>query len=306
MTAGAPGIVYVAGYGRSGSTLLDVVLGAHPDIAGLGEVGLLWRQLAQPGGECACGAPLPDCPRWGPALRALGARFELGALEAQSQRQEAWRGGGTPGHGDYGPAMAALFADVAAREGARLLVDSSKTSYRFARRPVALHRAAGLGVRQLHLVRDPRAVLASCLKGQNSRLAVGDDRVRTFATPIALAGWVASNVAALWNARRLGPGSTLVVEYEALVSRPREALARIGAFLGVDLAGVATRIEAGEAFDAGHVVAGNRMARAGGVVPHVLPPEPSLGAWRRLACAVLAAPLHAWLRRRARQPVRAA
>ena len=35
-------IIYIAGIGHSGSTLLDVLLGSHPDICGVGEIGRLF------------------------------------------------------------------------------------------------------------------------------------------------------------------------------------------------------------------------------------------------------------------------
>ena len=50
-------IAYVAGYGRSGSTLLERILAAAPRTIGAGEVrNLLW--LDDPEHRCACGERL--------------------------------------------------------------------------------------------------------------------------------------------------------------------------------------------------------------------------------------------------------
>jgi hypothetical protein len=310
MTVPAPVVVYIAGYGRSGSTLLDVLLGAHSDLAGLGEAGLLGTQFADETAECGGGESLRRCPQWGPVLENLIADFDLEVVERESRRHERWLYGGpratAVGQDDYGRAMARFFELHARQKGARMVVDSSKTSYRFFWRPLALQRLAGLDVRVLHLVRDPQAVLASCLKGQNSRLAVGDSRVRPFATPIAIVGWIVANLGARLNAQRLGPGKYLLVEYEHLAAHPQDALARIGAFLGVDMSDLGRRVQAGEAFATGHLMAGNRMARSGTVVAHTgTPPSTHVGFWRRLACTCATSWLYASIRRRGNAPATA-
>src|SRR3546814_13178933 len=54
----------VAGYGRSGTTLLDIALGEQPAIMGAGEVTTLARHVWDRGEYCACGARVRDCPQW--------------------------------------------------------------------------------------------------------------------------------------------------------------------------------------------------------------------------------------------------
>ena len=81
-----PGLLLIRGLGHSGSTILDLALGAHPQVIGLGEA---VRVLDRPGpGEerkgpqqlrgalrferrCTCGAMAGDCPVWGPVLAWL-------------------------------------------------------------------------------------------------------------------------------------------------------------------------------------------------------------------------------------------
>lgn len=71
-----PSIVFIAGLGHSGSTLLNFLLGSHPKIAGLGEIG----KILLPGSQklymeryiigekypCSCGKMPSDCPLWNP------------------------------------------------------------------------------------------------------------------------------------------------------------------------------------------------------------------------------------------------
>ena len=79
-------LLLIRGLGHSGSTILDLALGAHPAITGLGEaVRILERP--RPGEEqrgpaqlrgalrhqrrCTCGQLAADCPIWGPLLEWL-------------------------------------------------------------------------------------------------------------------------------------------------------------------------------------------------------------------------------------------
>lgn len=80
-----PGLLLIRGLGHSGSTLLDLVLGGHPSIIGVGEASRVllnasedlsityrlndWReQYTQP---CTCGLMIDECPLW--------SRFFLGS-----------------------------------------------------------------------------------------------------------------------------------------------------------------------------------------------------------------------------------
>ena len=57
-------VLYLMGMGRSGSTLLDILVGSHPDAVGTGElaslVGAGWSHAER----CACGLPASECPFW--------------------------------------------------------------------------------------------------------------------------------------------------------------------------------------------------------------------------------------------------
>ncbi len=55
-------VIALLGYGRSGSTLLDAVLGQHPDLVGVGELVQLHREGWHLNNYFACGARARDCP----------------------------------------------------------------------------------------------------------------------------------------------------------------------------------------------------------------------------------------------------
>ncbi len=61
-------VLYIGGSGRSGSTLVERMLGALPGVCNVGEVVLMWERGLLRGERCGCGIPLPQCPFW----RAVG------------------------------------------------------------------------------------------------------------------------------------------------------------------------------------------------------------------------------------------
>ena len=56
-------LLYIASENRSGSTLLDLLLGNHSQIFSVGEVNRLNTFFAN-GETCTCGEPVPDCTFW--------------------------------------------------------------------------------------------------------------------------------------------------------------------------------------------------------------------------------------------------
>lgn len=179
----APRVVYVAGVGFSGSTLLSFLVNAHPQLLSVGEVtGPLAALPADY--PCSCGARLGECAffaRIGGALRAQGLAFDplawgtavdLGdnAVErfllTRSLRYNALddlRDAIVARAPSLGSRMGALlarnraFAEALCETAQRpVLVDASK-------QPIRAHylRRAGLDVRLVHLVRDSPGFVAS-------------------------------------------------------------------------------------------------------------------------------------------------
>jgi hypothetical protein len=81
-------LILIRGLGHSGTTILDLALGAHPQITGLGEAVRLLKKPADKDShrgpaqlrgelrfkrECTCGLVADRCPVWGPILRWLPA-----------------------------------------------------------------------------------------------------------------------------------------------------------------------------------------------------------------------------------------
>jgi len=84
-----PVVVYIAGSGRSGSTLLERMLGAAPGMVNIGELVDAFRRVVPGDERCGCGDRFSACPFWCKVgERAFGGWHDDVVAEFQSlQRQ---------------------------------------------------------------------------------------------------------------------------------------------------------------------------------------------------------------------------
>jgi hypothetical protein len=57
-------VLYIGGIGRSGTTLLNLLLGELPGVCAIGEAVNLWRQGILLNEKCSCGRPFHSCSFW--------------------------------------------------------------------------------------------------------------------------------------------------------------------------------------------------------------------------------------------------
>lgn len=235
---GAPAVkvLYIAGWGRSGSTILTSLLGQVPGVFAGGELRYVWERNLQGGHDCGCGRAFLECDVWREVLERSGAtrvEHDMPALLAASAGDRAIPAlltrRGTHGLLDrMGPGVATLrrlYGAIHEVTGSRLIVDSSKVpSY-----GAFLARVSGLDVRVLHLVRDPRAVAYSWLRKKMQR-DVGREMLRRSAFESGWR-WAVRNaeVRLFW---KTGEARFLRMRYEDVIDRPEMALRRILDFAG--------------------------------------------------------------------------
>ncbi len=259
-------VVYILGAHRSGSTFLGALLGAVPGVFFEGEAYRFPRPIfwpGDPGRLCSCGEPLDRCTFWSVVKAELEQRSPLlEEVDRGQRRYESWGALSNrlaalvrpdPELTTYVRRMVEFLRTVAAHGEARTVVESSFSSLRG-----SLYRHADLGggrLRYLHLVRDGRNFLAS-------EMPITWDPeapwpwLRT--RPVILARWVVGNLSAVLLGF-LDPSSYLRVRYEDLLLRPEETMARVGAFLGLDLSGIARNAGSGGVIPMRHIIAGNRL-----------------------------------------------
>jgi sulfotransferase family protein len=237
-------VIFLAGLGRSGTTLLERALAELPGVQALGEVNHLWRRSLIEDEPCGCGQTFSRCPFW----QAVGERafgdwgtVDVSAIEAAQSR--AMRLRHIPGLVRGRPAMrsaAELLADhhrriydaAAAVGKSSVVVDSSKhPALAYILRP-----DPAIDLRVVHVVRDSRGVAYSWTKHverPESRLN-GPERWMTRYSPSTSALlWLAHNS----SAALLQPLGTpvMLVRYESFVREPERMLAAVAQFADLEL-----------------------------------------------------------------------
>ena len=264
-------VLYIAGSGRSGSTIVDNVLGQVDGVVSVGEVRFLWERGVLADRLCGCGEPFSSCAFWQPVMRTIGdvdATRMAGLLARGTRaRHVPWlfRARRNPASvadrlGSWPEVMGRVYAAIAELAGARVIVDSSKLP------PYGelLRHVPGIDVSYVHLVRDPRATAYSWARAKPLPERDGGMMQRQGAAKSA-ALWTLWNAAAegLWAGDR---ERYLRVRYEDVIARPRPALARMLALVGEPADGLPFVTEHEVQLGTTHGVAGNPSRFTTGVV----------------------------------------
>lgn len=259
---------FVMAHSFSGSTLLSFLLGAHPEIATVGEMFI--AHGIDPGTYvCSCGERIAECPFWRRVSLEMAARgipydvrrnqasfsangvgpvsHRLLAAEPRGPFMETIRGAALaliPGaRRELGRRLRTneVLAEVITEmRGARAFVDASKRPGRL----LHLRRIPSLDIRVIHLVRDGRAVARSAVRNLGMTAEEG-------ACSWTAAAQSAERVRALFPA-----GRWLTLRHEDLCREPEATLDRVLRFVGVAV------LPGGRVPDfrcADHHIIGNRM-----------------------------------------------
>lgn len=252
-------ILYIMGLGRSGSTLLDVVLGNHPAIRSVGQFSNFVRRAWIGSALCSCGKSTAECEFWTDVRRRWQSHVgedRATAYETLRERYErmsrlpvALLGSSLTSRrfSAYVDHTLALYQAVCESSGKRILVDSSKVPLR----AYHLARIPGVDLRILHLVRDARAVAYSWNKP--------DKRGRRPAATTAV-DWLATHSLSEWVLRRCrGRARSLRVRYEDFAANPDSVLHAIADAVDESMDPVLADLQAGRPMAIHHMATGNRI-----------------------------------------------
>lgn len=236
-----PKVLFITGRGRSGSTILDNLLGQLDGFFSLGQVNGVWGKSLR-GEFCGCGAPLLQCEVWARSLSAgeqesaatrLDPR-EISGWQQKVMHQRTLRRllsvppGSATGRDfvdAYTRALGRLYRELARVSGARVLVDSSK----FASHGAILRLVPGITPYFLHLVRDPRAVAHSRQRHKDNP---GRDPMPRLGPLHSGWAWLVQNLKVHQVLRAVDSGRRTRIRYEDFVARPLPTLQKITELVG--------------------------------------------------------------------------
>jgi hypothetical protein len=266
MTEARIKVLYIAGSGRSGSTILDRILGQLDGFFSVGELCNLWDRGLLAHRKCGCGVPVDQCPTWrGILATGFGRQLDQADASRMIALRRGWvrvrhipkvlatRWRRPAAHSDeLLEVLGRLYRAVQEHTGCRVIVDSSKAPL-YAE---LLARIPGIDLRVVHLVRDPRATAYSWLR--NKQLPdFGDARQMQRLPPLKSSGlWT------LWQTMsELLVGRPrdryLRLRYEDFVRDPQTAVRQVAALAGEQPAVLPFLSSGAVLLQATHSVSGN-------------------------------------------------
>ena len=236
-------VVYVAGDGRSGTTLLSRVLGSFDRCIAVGELYDIWSKSIQGYTLCSCGTSFLECEFWNAVTREA-----FGDDGADPARMVALRQSVQGIHHlpfmlfprlrtasfkqnlrEYVSVTERLYLAIQKVSGCDVVVDSSK----MAAYALALAESPVINVSLVHITRDSRACVFSWRRLKREATA-GDQSVYLRQRPVLQTAlvWALRNSILRAVARRFPIAKTL--RYEDLVRQPREVITEMVKQLGID------------------------------------------------------------------------
>jgi hypothetical protein len=268
-------VLVIGGWGRCGSTLLDMMLGQVAGFVSAGEVRELWLRGCVENRPCGCGVPFSECPFWsqvGDAAFGGWQRLDLERiLRVRYSLDRPW---GVPrlladrrGHADfdhYSDALARLFGGIRAVSGARVVIDSSKLPTH----TMILSQTSGVDVRLVHLVRDSRGVAYSNTKRVVKTVTNGEPTLLPTHGAFSASARYALYNGLTQSAARKGV-DYMLLRYEDLIAEPETNLRAVIRHAGEPAADAALPFltEQGVLLAENHLVDGNPVRFAKGAVP---------------------------------------
>lgn len=243
-------VIYIAGNGHSGSTLLDMILGSNEGCFSAGELTFVSRDSIM-GEYCSCQKLISECKIWSEVFELWNSEREVSYQRYKELRLYFERNKTTlrtlinyywpsPAFKQYCKATLQLFQSIQQVTGHSVIIDSSKSPQRIA----VLSKIVDVQV--LHICRDFTGVLNS-YKGsvkKNIKAGIEADSPPARTWKVVL-GWIVQNLATeifCWGI------STQKVYYKNFVSDP-ESLRNIHPLLA--------KLSKNQFFSASHMLAGN-------------------------------------------------
>jgi hypothetical protein len=235
-------VLYIAGAGRSGSTLLHRILGQVKGFLPIGEARSVWRTGLLENQLCGCGEPFQDCPFWTNVISAAYGKAdvqEILRLQNSVDRQRyvpymlstRWRPSPYQQRfNKYSIAIKQLYSTIKTIANCDIIVDSSK-DFPYC---CLLAKLEDIDLFVVHLIRDSRAMAYSC---ERKRRQPGKWRETAFLLrlPVWHSAYHWTMVNILYGIlKKIINLKSITIHYEDLVERPAQEVERILAFVGSD------------------------------------------------------------------------
>lgn len=244
-------VLYILGCHRSGSTILTILLGNHSDIFGAGELG----------GYCkSSGLPKRSNNRllnfWKSVKNEMEnnlngklfiKKYDPSELESNSYFIKHILGKNKKDElNSYYQYIEQLYLSISKVSNRQIIIDSSKSISKAYILCKLFKANNNVKIKFIHLVRDPRGVVHSCLKSNKSILH-------------GILFYLKTNFRAEIFKTIVPSSKFITVRYEDLLFSRKHILEHLTQFVGVSLDEISRKIENSGYFDTGLLFNGNRI-----------------------------------------------
>jgi hypothetical protein len=278
-------VLYISGWGRSGSTILSSILGQADGFFPVGEIRFIWQRNLIENMLCGCSKPFLECEVWreifscayGGFGRVNGERMALLCERLSRTRHiprilfNRVRTKENTDAAEYLSNIDRLYRSIQSTTNCNVIVDSSKYPS-YAR---ILNLIENLDLYIVHLVRDSRAVSFSWSKKKKQPNLNHDDYMIRFSPFQSSMIWNSWNVLTELFWRR-NPSRYLFLCYEDFIASPQQSIQRILRFVTGEEGNLPFLDKNTILISPGHTLSGNPVRFQKGVLSLSLDDE-----WRK-------------------------
>ncbi len=231
-------IVFILGTGRSGSTLLNMMLGSCQDLFSLGDF-IKFPEWVEQNRVCTCGKAISQCSFWTEVLIKSGAKRGNKLDNLKKQPASVFQtllstvkillSGKSLSFSIDKETLYQIFYATHEISEAQWLIDSSKQAWWL----MELYHIPNIRLKVLHLVRDGRGYIHSKQKLRIMETPLGIQK--SASTPVCKATiyCMLMNFLSMLIGRKFFKNDYRLVRYEDLTSNPEREIQAIFEFLGV-------------------------------------------------------------------------
>jgi hypothetical protein len=234
-------VLYIAGVGRTGSTIIERTLGQMDEFVSIGELRFFWEKQREIE-LCGCGKSFNNCLFWNDVVRsAFGSIENLPLQDILRLRDKVERSYLLPRLTvdlnsdfdkkvtEFGSYYLDIYRAISQISGNKIIIDSSKDL----RTLFTLKRIKGIDLAVIHLVRNPNGVAYSWTKKKKRLDIIGKDADMLTISPfITTWRWIYKNLFLFVTRRSFK--QYLLVRYEDFAAEPQRTIAEILEFVGVE------------------------------------------------------------------------
>jgi len=259
-TSQLPQIIYIMGTGRSGTTILEILLSNNTDVTGVGEVTHIFQDGYINDSICSCGEPVSICSVWNEVKNRCQWSDDLMESYNSLFVNVSWHTKfpsiamgrlSIPLRSTYRAINNCLFTSVAEITNSSFVVDSSK----YAGRALELARLYPDNVKVICLTRTPEGLVNAFTK-KNS----GEQPSKSL---LGIILYYIYTMACFRVVKLILGKRALHIQFEDLASAPATTLEKIQTWSKADLGQVIKIVKENQWLNVGHIVTGNRLRMLG-------------------------------------------